>query len=188
MADPANEAPGIAGAAFKYATDGVSLGVLLGTLANVLPSIAAGMTIAVIQGKWLIDGIGCSATLVVFVWIMLATIPFGLLFVTLGIETFSDRSESVEDCEIFDGGFESEVCLIKWILLLVGSGMLAAVIVYMSVVAFFRRMRNMESVIYSVVEMSDMPEKSDAHVEAESLVGKTRLKPWRLPIRFQPFH
>ncbi|MEA3389643.1 MAG: hypothetical protein U9R64_10295 [Pseudomonadota bacterium] len=45
MADPANEAPGIAGAAFKYATDGVSLGVLLGTLANVLPSIAAGMTI-----------------------------------------------------------------------------------------------------------------------------------------------
>lgn len=45
MADPANEAPGIAGAVIKYATDGVSLGVLVGTLANLLPAIAAAMTI-----------------------------------------------------------------------------------------------------------------------------------------------
>ncbi len=32
-------------AAAKYVADGLSVGVLVGTLANILPSIAAGMTI-----------------------------------------------------------------------------------------------------------------------------------------------
>lgn len=32
-------------AAAKYLADGLSFGVLLGTIANILPSIAAGMTI-----------------------------------------------------------------------------------------------------------------------------------------------
>lgn len=35
----------INGQALKYAADGLSIGVLAGTLANILPSIAAGMTI-----------------------------------------------------------------------------------------------------------------------------------------------
>lgn len=154
-------------------------------LNGIFAMIAAGMTIAVIQGRWLIDGVGCSATLVVFVWILLAMVPFGLLFVTIGIETFSDRSESVADCEIFDGGFESEVCLVKWILLLVGTGMLAIVIVYMSVGAFLNRIRMLSSAKSSRVEVSN---GSAASADAETLLGKTRLKPWRLPIRFQPFH
>ena len=147
---------------------------------GIFAMIASGMTIAVIQGKWLIDGLGCSATLAVFVWIFLAMVPFGLLLVTLGIETFSDKSESVDDCKIFDDGFNSDVCLGKWILLLVGTGMMAVVIVYMSVIAFFRRLLDLKS--------RKQSPGTAAGIEDAGLLGRPQLNPWHLPIRFQPPH
>ena len=144
--------------------------------------IACGMTISVIQGRWLIDGIGCSALLVVCLWILLAIMPFGLLVATIGIETFSDRSESVKECEIFTEGFNTNVCMVKWILLLVGTGILAVVIAYMSVLAFFKTcVTGLRSSRMARVQTTT---GANIGMEKQSLIPNQSLRRWHLPLRF----
>lgn len=156
---------------------------------GILVMAASGMTVAAIQGRWLIDGMGCSATLTVFAWTLVALLPFLILLVTMGSETFSDSSESTKECKVFKDGFSSDVCLVKWVMLVAGTGTLLAVIVFASVTSMFRRFRQLESNrrVPPDTLFSSFSSSCGGSMYAEEKLGllpAERLKKWRLPIRF----
>lgn len=106
--------------------------------------IACGMAIAAVQGRWLIVSFGgCSAICVpTMVWILMALLPIGLIFVTIGLEVFTDEYENSKECEVFDGGFNKASCVVKWIFLIIGGILITLILALMVLSAILRRFRD----------------------------------------------
>lgn len=104
--------------------------------ASLFAVITAGMVIAAVQARWLINGFNCNSSLVFYAWVVFAVCAFLPLVLVFELQYFTDQDKAVEDCKIFNTGgssFDKNVCEFKWFGMIIGVGLLAATVVWQTV-------------------------------------------------------
>lgn len=92
--------------------------------------ITAGMVHAVVMSRWTINGENLHATLIFYVWVVMACLSFLPLLVAFG-DYFMDQSKAVADCSVYRKGgswFDKEICTVGGGTLIAGTLALASVV------------------------------------------------------------
>lgn len=156
-----------------WQADTIGLSVFDMATSSLYAVITAGMVLAAVQARWLINGFNCNSSLVFYVWVVFAVAAFLPMVLFFQIQYFTDQDRATEECKVFNeggSGFDQDVCGFKWIGVIVGVGLLAAAVVWQTVlgswysgVALCKALCNTEdSAIITKSKADNMPNSSDA--------------------------
>jgi len=102
--------------------------------------ITAGMVSSAVLARWTINGMNCNIMFIFYIWVAFAVGAFVPTVVFFDYEFFSDEKKAVKECAIFDSGgsnFDKEVCRYRWFGVIIGTVILAGVVVAQTILGTF---------------------------------------------------
>lgn len=102
--------------------------------------LTGGFVSAAVQGRWLINGLGCNTALVFFAWCAFAICAIAPLVIVFSVGYFTSGSKAVQECEIFENesGFNKDVCDYKRGLMIAGLACFVVTILFQTFSGIFQ--------------------------------------------------
>jgi hypothetical protein len=107
--------------------------------ASLFSVITAGMVLAAVQARWLINGVACDMILIFSAWVVFAVAAFLPLVLIFTTQYFMDQDKAKEECVVFNTGgsdFDKNVCEIKWFGMIIGTGILAFTVIFQTILGY----------------------------------------------------
>lgn len=106
------------------------------TVATLVVTLVAGLVVGVAVQRHLFNGIGCTSATLFFAWVGLVVAPFLLLIIYAGVRPIMNQDDANKDCQVLSDAGEhvaKVACDARWWSLLAGGGILALVLLVMTV-------------------------------------------------------